>query len=131
MGKEWFHRAPKSIKEANLQTIVSLDPNLLNRALILIDIEGAEFDLLDTNFLKICANSTLNLEIHKWVENFEELNIKLLIIAGKFFDIEIRDHSDRPINHILEIQDFPDDNRNLLVSEGRPSLMRYLKLNPR
>ena len=64
-------------------------------------------------------------------ENFEELYIKLLIIAGKFFDIEIRDHSDRPINHILEIQDFSDDNRNLLVSEVRPSLMRYLKLNPR
>ncbi len=121
----------KVFEEANLETIASLDPNLINKALILIDIEGAEFDLLDSNFLNICANSTLIMEIHNWVENFEELYIQLLTKADKFFDIEIIDHSDRPINHILEIQDFSDDNRNLLVSEGRPSLMRYLKLNPR
>ena len=121
----------KLYPEANFKGISSLDPVVLNKALVLIDIEGAEFDLLDEMLLYILRKSTLILEIHNWVKNFEDLYVNLLERANKFFDIEVIEHLDRPINQIFELQELSDDNRNLLVSEGRPSLMRFLKLIPK
>ena len=65
------------------------------------------------------------------MKNFEDLYVNLLERADKFFDIKVIEHLDRPINQIFELQELSDDNRNLLVSEGRPSLMRFLKLIPK
>ena len=58
-------------------------------------------------------------------------NYLIKSLTNKFFDIEVIEHLDRPINQIFELQELSDDNRNLLVSEGRPSLMRFLKLIPK
>ena len=40
------------------------------KTLLLIDIEGNEFNLLNQKFFKFFSNSLLIVEIHNWVDNF-------------------------------------------------------------
>jgi len=77
------------------------------------------------------SNSFIIIEIHNWVDNFEDKYIKLLSDANEFFTIEIIESLNRPIHSRKELDHFHEDNKFLLLSEGRPNTMRYLKLSPR
>ena len=116
---------------ANRTTISSLGEDDLEKALILIDIEGNEFDLLDYDILYKFRHSTILLEIHNWVDGFKEKYKKLLSNLDRLFSIEIIERVDRQVDKYAELRDFTDDIRLLLVSERRPCLMRFLELTPR
>jgi len=116
---------------ANRTTLSSLTDYDLEKALILIDIEGDEFELLDYDVLYMLRRSTILLEIHNWVVGFEEKYKKLLSNLDRLFSIEIIERVDRQVEKFNELRDFTDDNRLLLVSERRPCLMRFLQLTPK
>lgn len=102
----------------------------LSKSLILIDIEGAEFDFLTEKNLKILSKSIIVIEIHNWIENFMSKYENFLKIASKYFKINILKRKERNTLTFNELRSFTDDNRLLLTSEGRPCLMRFLSLEP-
>lgn len=128
------NQAPGKLKilgEANELSLSSLRPEELQRSLVLIDIEGFEFELLSKAFLAKLQACTIIIEVHNWVENFLEKYAQLLRNAHHFFDIEMVERIDRTTSHLPELRDMTDDNRLLFTSERRPCMMRFLKLTPK
>lgn len=117
--------------EANPMTICALPQADLSGSLVLVDIEGAEFDLLVEQSLKALKSCTIIIEIHNWIDDFPARYAAFLRNAAKHFVIEILAPVERFTTSIPELRDFTDDNRLLLISERRPCLMRFLKLIPR
>ena len=117
--------------KANFESIATLTEHDLERSLILIDIEGGEFELLNNDTIRKFRYSKILLEIHNWVTDFEEKYKNLLISLDEFFCIKIIKRVDRQVDNYMELRDFTDDNRLLLISERRPCLMRFLELTPK
>ena len=97
----------------------------------LVDIEGNEYDLFSNHFCKKFSKSTFIIEEHpfnmsnkKKIKNFFQ-NIK------KYYKIEIlHDISKNPFNFSI-LEKFSDDEKYLMMSEGRPQSMRWLVLQPK
>ena len=122
-----------------IQVYGKADSNILNKiqnmdlkkTLLLIDIEGNEFNLLNQSFLNFFSNSLLIVEIHNWVDNFWSKYEKLLKLASNYFKIEFIKNHKRDLCNLKEFRDFTDDNRLLMISESRPCIMRFLVLIPK
>jgi hypothetical protein len=117
--------------EATLAKIDSiLNDEDQNPGIFIIDIEGAEFDLLTYSFLKACKNCTLIVEIHE--EN--DLNNKykdIINYCSNFFDISYFYNRTKTIPDLPLINTINDNFRWLLCSEGRFKQMHWLVLTPR
>lgn len=116
--------------EANNISLDKVSSHDLFRSLVLIDIEGYEFDLLSKNVLKKFKDCDLIIEIHNWVDDFEKKYARLIEDILQYFKIEVIERTERPTINIPELRSFTDDNRLLLISERRPCVMRFLKLTP-
>jgi hypothetical protein len=103
----------------------------LSQAVILIDVEGAEFDILTDECLRQLARSILVIEIHNWTPDFPGKYYRFLRWASAYFDISILPRKVRDLTGLTELDDFTDDNRYLICSEGRPNVMRFLVLKPK
>lgn len=117
--------------EASPSSLLNLSTEDLGNALVIIDIEGAEFDLLVPEVLHFLKHCTVIIEIHHWIENFLNKYERFLVEANKYFSIEIIKPVERFTSTIPELEQFTDVNRLLLTAEGRPCLMRFLQLSPR
>ena len=115
--------------EASEQSILDLPQDLFNNALVLVDIEGAEFDLFDEAYLDRLSEATILIEIHNWIEGFRFKYHNFLENAAQRFDIELLERSGLPNQFFPELRGYTDDNRMLMLSEGRPNIMRYLLLS--
>lgn len=117
--------------EANDESLLALDNSVVKDAVVLIDIEGAEFDILSAAAIEKLRLSTIILEVHNWVEDFIVKYADLLRRLDPHFYIE--NISRKTIDHYSfpELRDMTDDNRALLSSERRPCAMRFLRLRPR
>ncbi|MEL0080331.1 MAG: hypothetical protein VW774_12845 [Rhodospirillales bacterium] len=111
------------------KTLPSLlrDTNWSN-TILLCDIEGGEFDLFDDNCLSELKGAMILIEIHNWVENFWDQYSALLQRASRHFSIRFIERSSFPQHKMPELQGMSDDNRLLLLSEGRPNVMRFIQL---
>lgn len=116
--------------EANLQSLERLSEEDVQNALVLIDIEGFEFELLTAEVLAVLKNCTIIIEIHNWADDFINKYRTLLMNAAKHFKIEPLEAVNRSCFNYPELRHFTDDNRALLISERRPCLMRFIKLTP-
>lgn len=103
----------------------------LSRTLVLVDIEGAEFDILDETSLHALRQATIVIEIHNWTEDFWAKYQRFIQIASAFFDLDFISPAVRDLTQFPELNDFTDDNRYLICSEGRPNMMRFMRLRPR
>lgn len=108
-----------------------LPQGCIDDAVVLVDIEGGEFDVLNEEFLKRFQNAYILIEIHNWIEGFEEKYFNLLLAANQYFEIDTVEPVARDLTKFTELNDFTDDNRYLICSEGRPNVMRFLRLNPK
>lgn len=117
--------------EANHLLCKNLPQDVIDDSVVLVDIEGGEFDVLNSEFLEVFKNSYILIEIHNWVENFEEKYFRLLSDASKYFLIDAVKRTTRDLTKFTELDDFTDDNRYLICSEGRPNMMRFLRFTPK
>jgi hypothetical protein len=114
------------------ETLVGrLSQDQIDDSVVLVDIEGGEFDVLSEAFLQSFQHAYILIEIHNWVEDFEKKYLKLLLAASKYFFIDAVKPVNRDLTQFTELNDFTDDNRYLICSEGRPNVMRFLRLNPK
>ena len=117
--------------EANFDSIKKIvDEN--NGAVILIDIEGSEFDLLDKKLLESLANCYIVCELHPLLINSGYEKQRILIENSKaFFNISIIQRESYCPNKFFELNEFTDDERLIAFSEGRENNMDWLVLEPK
>jgi len=109
----------------------ALDAAEFDRTVVLLDIEGGEFDLLDANMLGRFHRSIIFIELHEQlVPNGEQRLQRLLHDASTFFRVTTLRTGKRDLSGFPEVQAVDDNDRWLLCSEGRPYLMSWLRLDP-
>ena len=117
--------------EANFETLKEIvDKN--KSAVILIDIEGSEFDLLDNKLLKLLSNCYIVCELHPTLSaNGFEKQKMLINNAKAFFDVSIIQRESYCPNKFSELNEFTDEERLIAFGEGRENNMNWLILEPK
>ena len=104
----------------------------IDQSVLLVDIEGAEFNLFDKNLFKKFSKSIIYIELHPWIfknDGQEELH-KLENDAREYFTIEKITTTSRDLSKFEELKKWSDTDRWLICSEGRPKLMTWWRLDP-
>ena len=104
----------------------------LARSVLLIDIEGGEFELLNKTSLERLKKSIIFIELHnEFLEDGEAKLKKLKLDASEHFIIEKFTTTSRDLSIFPELRNYSDTDRWLMTSEGRPFLMTWLRLDPK
>ena len=93
----------------------------------LIDIEGGEFDILDNSNLKLLKESKLIIELHDFYKNPK----KLLSLLKKYFKITIKTTEHRNPSQFKILDEIHDNEKWILMSEGRPKKMQWVFCEPK
>lgn len=116
---------------ANKGFYVNIPARDLHGAVMLVDIEGAEFDLLDSDALQALCSTTIIIEIHDWVADAASKLRHLIESARATHSITKIRTGARDPGLFDELKGHSDTDRWLLCSEDRPVLMEWLKLVPK
>lgn len=105
--------------------------DILDKSVLFIDIEGAEFDLLDASTFKAFRKSIIFIELHDWFfEDGEEKLKKLKNDAQAMHTATEITMTSRDPSRFHELTKLPDTDRWLICSEGRGQLMTWLRFDP-
>ena len=103
----------------------------LKSSVLLVDIEGGEFDLLDKNTFAAFSHSIIFIELHhQFFEDGENKLSKLIADAKDTHLIDVLTMSNRNLSKFDELNTLNDTDRWMLCSEGRPFMMKWLRLDP-
>ena len=109
----------------------NFDKDKIPQTLFLVDIEGAEFKLFDEKFLEFVSSSCLIIENHDFaIRDKESIEIFLKLINKKFIVENVKPSSRNPYE-FEQLDYFEDDERWLMISEGRPCPMNWYVLLPK
>jgi hypothetical protein len=100
-------------------------------AVLLIDIEGGEFDLLDDDTLRTFRQSIIFIELHGYA--FVDGRDKVAALkarTARYFAITELTMTARDLSKFPELRSFSDTDRWLICAEGRGHLMQWLRLDP-
>lgn len=104
----------------------------LSRAIVLIDVEGAEFSLLKAPQLERLRTSIVFVELHEgFFENGSRLVDRVEADASPWFKVSYLATGGRDPNSVPELCGYGDNDRWLMVSESRPYRMKWLRLDPK
>lgn len=103
----------------------------LNDALLLVDIEGAEFDIINAETFRAFAKSTVIIEVHEWYPDIQQKLERLLHQAAATHTARRFSTGARDLSPFAELKVINDSERWLLCSEGRPYLMSWYRFDPR
>jgi len=119
-------------EKANFEEIFNiLDSKKLEKSLFLIDIEGGEFDLFRPEYIKKLERSFFIIENHDFLLRDIKKKRDLDNLLKNYFDIELIKNSGRNPFAFDFIKDLSDDERWLIMSEGRPCEMNWIVLRPK
>lgn len=101
-------------------------------ALVLVDIEGGEFELLSDEIIGLFRHCTFIVEPHDfYFVNGDKLKNDLISRAERLFNVEVLFSQSLPSEYLSDFKDLTDDERALAFSEGRPRSMEWLVFNPK
>lgn len=104
----------------------------LGRTLVIVDIEGGEFELLTSDILNRLASSEMIVEIHGgFFPKEPDLDSRFVKQLQSYFACDVLPMGRRDLSQIREIAGLSDSDRWLLCSEGRPFLMRWIHCMPK
>ena len=116
---------------ANTQTISDVLKKE-QKAKILIDIEGGEYELLDSDFLDKISNCDVIVELHpNLVKHGIKKQEELISRLQRHFYVEFFQKNILPTGSFPELANLSDDKRLLALSENRAFEMWWIKLNPK
>ena len=117
-------------EKANFKTLDQyLKEENLNKTLFLIDIEGDEYELFDeTNIIKF-KKSFFIIEDHFFYDNKNKRNNFYNLIKKNFKVSLVHNSSRNPFNFDI-LNELSDDDKWLLIGEGRPKSMNWIVLTP-
>jgi hypothetical protein len=103
-----------------------------SKAVVLCDIEGAEFDLLTSDLLEAFKNWPMIVELHEdYFEDGQERLSSLIERANRHFALSFMDQGPRNLPDHEYVRHLIETDRWLLTSEGRCINQRWLILRPR
>lgn len=104
----------------------------IDKSVILIDIEGAEFSLLNREVLEHIKKSIIFIELHDWIFKDGKKKLEMLMKDIRpFFKVSTLRTASRDLSRFSELSEYSDSERWLIASEGRPRLMSWLRLDPK
>ena len=101
----------------------------IKKTLFLIDIEGGEYDLINSNTIKLINKSYLIIELHPFLSNSKK-RTKFYNLIKKNFNIKSITSSSRD-PFVKGLEDLTDNERWMIISEGRPMQMNWLICSPK
>jgi hypothetical protein len=117
---------------ADLNWMTQIAPDDLAGAVVLIDTEGAEFDLLGSAQLHQLRDCCLIIELHDWmVEDGAAKKRRLLSDLDATHQTLVVKNAVRDLRGRLELETKNDDHRWLVCSEGRGRAMEWLVCEPK
>jgi hypothetical protein len=117
--------------KADAAVLTGLPATDLHSAVVLIDIEGAEFDFLDAPVITLLQNAVIFIELHEW--QFDDGDARLAALERRvapFFRIDRFTTGARDLSVFPELADMSDVDRWLICSEHRTRLPQWWKLTP-
>lgn len=100
--------------------------------LLLMDIEGGEFEVLTADVLEHLRHAHVIIELHEWRADSATGLARILADAERLgFAVDWLRTGARDPGSLAELRDASDDDRWSVCSEGRPEPMRWLCLTPR
>ena len=115
-------------KEANFNSLKNII-DTHKKAVILIDIEGGEFELLNREVINLLSKCNLIIELHPTLVSDGIVKQKKLIDSCEnFFDISIVKRETYNPNQFNELNQFSDEDRLIALGEGRENNMSWLIL---
>ena len=114
--------------ESKIRDIIKEDGN----ALVIIDIEGGEFDLLSDDMLNCLRQCVVICELHPFMfsDGASKLS-SLLERCDSSFEIAFSERQTYELPECDFLDGLPDDARLLAFSEGREAAMQWLILVPK
>ena len=104
----------------------------LANCVLLVDIEGGEFDLLDDALFDAFRGAIIVVELHDWFHQDAETRLaKLRERAVRDFRIAEITTGSRDLSGFAELSRWNDDDRWIVCSEGRGRRMMWWRLDPR
>ena len=101
-------------------------------AVILVDIEGGEYALLDSRLLRALAHCHIIIELHPWTQpDGVQSTADLAERARDFFRVTIFGRDRYCPDDFDELAHLPDEERLIVLGEGRPERMNWMYLEPR
>jgi hypothetical protein len=120
------------LAEANEDSLLSTVKGVAsNELFVLCDIEGGEFDLFTIAVLKALKSATILIEIHDFSKSDCDKYRMLKLLAGSIFDVHEVTQEARNPNLLEKTRMIHDDDKWLMMSEGRSKAMTWLLLIPR
>ena len=117
---------------ADRQTLIDIEDGILADSVVLIDIEGEEFELLDDTALERLREAVVVVELHDHRHDFDTSHRRdLHDRAARHFEISEIPHRGRNPAQFPELDHLPENDRWLACSEGRSAKMTWLLFEPR
>ena len=117
--------------EANFDSLKNLGIKNLKKTLFLLDIEGNEFELFNKDFCEYFSKSFFIIEDHNFLIPNKKKTNSFYKTIKKFFKVEIiEDNFENPLDYDI-LCNFTEDEKYLIMSEGRPSKMQWIILLPK
>lgn len=118
--------------EVSSRILLELDKNLLADSVLLVDIEGGEFDLFSDSVVQHLKNTACIIELHSWlVEAGEEKERLLESMLRRTHSVRRLGFGARDLAGFPELRRVNDDDRWLIASEGRGRVMEWMVCVPR
>lgn len=122
----------KVLGQATPDFYQQLPADELRRAVVLIDVEGAEFGILTRETLAHLKDCVIIIELHDWFFGDGERKLaQLKQDASAHFELSTLTMGARDLSTYPELALLDDSERWLIASEGRNRLMTWLRLDPR
>ena len=119
-------------RDANFRKIKKyLNENDLNKTIFLCDIEGEEYNIFNEENLNYFKNSFLIIEDHNFLINDKTNKETFYENLKKNHKIEILKNSSRNPYDFQILDELSDDDRWLLMSEGRSQNMNWIICIPK
>lgn len=116
--------------EANLDSLKSLQSES-KKAILLMDVEGFEYALLNKTLLQQFSNYKLIVELHPFTEELNIANANLISRCESIFNVRLIQDNIRNTNNLNDLNILSNDERALIMSEGRVNQMTWLVAEPK
>lgn len=102
----------------------------LEQSVVLVDIEGREYDLFDAEAFQQMKHCVIIIELHEEADDADEKVKRLVDSAALTHKVQRFPMSSRDLSSFPELKRLSDTDRWLMCSEGRPYLMSWIRLDP-
>lgn len=102
----------------------------LQDSLILVDIEGGEYELFKAVDMTRLKRTLVIIELHEFLDRSDSKVADLLLKLSLSHSLTLTHTGSRNLDGFEELEGMPDSDRWLLVSEGRPKNMKWVLCEP-